>query len=115
MIIIRGDILLVDLDPKKGSEMGKVRPCVVVQNNIGNKYSPTIVVVIITSQIPLKIYPVDVFIQKESSGLDKDSLIVGSQIYTIDVAERVIKKIGQLDAKVMQKVTLALKYNLQIN
>ncbi|MFH1587708.1 MAG: type II toxin-antitoxin system PemK/MazF family toxin [Candidatus Diapherotrites archaeon] len=112
MIIKRSDILLVDFEPVKGSEQGKTRPAVVVQNDIGNMYSNTTIIVPITSKIPSKYYPTDVFVPAEKSGLMKEGIIKCSQIATISVKDRVIKKIGSLTPETMHKVNEAIKTSL---
>lgn len=109
MNIQRGDILLVDLEPKKGSEIGKIRPCVVIQNDQGNRFSPTTIVAAITSKRLDKDYPTNVFLSKQISGLDEDSVVLCSQIYVISIEHRVIKKLSFLNNEVMLKVNEALK------
>ena len=79
----RGDILLVNFDPIRGSEQGLVRPAIVIQNDILNKFSPLTIVAPVTSKIYEKEYPTNVFIKKEGSNLQKDSTILLNQIRTI--------------------------------
>src|SRR3989344_96086 len=114
MILKRGDILLANLEPTKGSEQGGIRPVLVIQNDISNKHSPVTIVAAITSKISEKEYPTDVFISKNESGLDKDSTIMLNQIRTIGNA-RLIKKIGSLDNFTMNKVDRAIKVSLAID
>ena len=111
MNIKRGDILLVDLEPVKGSEQGKVRPCVVIQNNIGNKISPTTIVAAITSKNE-KHYPFTTFIKRGDSGLDKDSTILCNQLRSISMDERAISRISTLKPSLMKQVDAALKISL---
>lgn len=111
MEIKRGEILLVDFEPVKGSEQGGIRPCLVIQNEISNRFSPVTIVAAITSKVPEKEYPTNVFIPKQNSHLDKDSTIMLNQIRTIDKS-RVIKKISSLDFYTMNKVDLAIKISL---
>jgi len=114
MIIKRGEILLVNFDPIKGSEQGKTRPAVIVQNKIGNMFSNTTIVVPITSKVSEKNYPTDVFVTAKEIGLQKDGTIKCAQISTISIKHRVIKKIGLLDALTMKKVDEALKTSLAL-
>ncbi|MFA5126089.1 MAG: type II toxin-antitoxin system PemK/MazF family toxin [archaeon] len=111
MIIERGDILLVDLEPVKGSEQGKIRPCLVIQNNLGNSSSPTTVVAAITSNTE-KEYPFTVKVDKGEGNLPKDSLIQLNQIRTISMQDRAIKKIGKLANPKMNEVNEAIKVSL---
>lgn len=109
MTIQRGDVVLIE----KGSEQGKVRPCLIIQNDIGNKFSPTTIVAAITSNIE-KEYPFTVFIRKLEGGLPKDSLVLCNHIRTISVDSRVIKKLGSLKPDTMRKVDEALKKSLAV-
>lgn len=109
--IRKGDIFLVDLEPIRGSEQGGKRPCVVIQNDIGNKYAPTTIIAPITSKMFTKVFPTNVPVNKEDSCLDKDSTILLNQIRTIDKA-RLIKKISSLDNGMINKVDLAIKISL---
>lgn len=107
----RGDILLVNFEPVRGSEQGRVRPAVVIQNNILNRYSPLTIVAPLTSKIYDIEYLTNVSILKGDSCLDKDSTILLNQIRTID-KRRIIKKLGFLDAYFIDKVDAALKISL---
>ena len=109
--VLRGFIFLVNLDPVVGSEQGKVRPVLVIQNNISNKYSPLTIIVPITSKIYTKEFPTNVFISKNDSGLDRDSTILLNQIRVID-RRRIVKRIGSLDEGIMKKVDMAIKISL---
>ena len=113
MEIKRGDILLVNFEPVKGSEQGRIRPAIVVQNNILNKFSPLTIVAPVTSKIYDKEYPTNVFIKKEDAELNNDSTVLLNQIRTID-KKRIIKKIGFLDSLLMKKVDLAIKICLSL-
>lgn len=108
MIVKRGDIYYADLSPVIGSEQGGVRPILVIQNNVGNKYSPTIIVAAITSQINKAKLPTHVEITGNDFGLPKDSVLLMEQIRTID-KKRLREKIGKFDEDMMKKVDLALK------
>ena len=111
MEIKRGDIVLVDLEPIKGSEQGGIRPSVVIQNDIGNKYSPLTIIAPITSKNYETEYPTNVLILKTDSGLDKDSTILLNQIKTIDKS-KISKKISSLNNELMKKVDLAIMISL---
>ncbi|SNX54516.1 type II toxin-antitoxin system PemK/MazF family toxin [Thermoanaerobacterium sp. RBIITD] len=111
MIIKRGDILYADLSPVIGSEQGGVRPVLVIQNDIGNKYSPTVIVSAITSQINKAKLPTHVEINGTEYGLNKDSVILLEQIRTID-KKRLREKIGHFDQEMMDKVNEALQISL---
>lgn len=111
-MIKRGDIYLVNLDPVIGSEQSGIRPALIIQNDLGNKYSPTVIVLAITSKTKKEI-PTHVNVGKDIDGLEKDSIILVEQVRTID-KERLIKKIGKLDDQKMQEVKKALKLSLNI-
>ena len=112
--IIRGEVVLANLEPVKGSEQGGIRPVLVIQNDTLNKYSPTTIIVPITSKIYTKEYPTNVIIKKENSKLKLDSTILLNQIKTID-KRRIIKKIGSLDNFTMNKVDRAIKVSLALD
>ena len=97
-----------DLSPVIGSEQGGIRPVLIVQNDIGNKYSPTVIVAAITSQINKAKLPTHIEINSEDYGLAKDSVILLEQIRTID-KKRMKEKIGHLDDKLMEVVNEALE------
>ncbi|MDP4093051.1 MAG: type II toxin-antitoxin system PemK/MazF family toxin [Bacillota bacterium] len=107
MVIKRGDIYYADLSPVVGSEQGGVRPVLIVQNDIGNKYSPTVIAAAITSQINKAKLPTHIEISAQEYGLLKDSVILLEQIRTID-KKRLREKIGHLDDELMEKVNDAL-------
>jgi mRNA interferase MazF len=113
MDIKRGEIYLVNLDPVLGSEQGRTRPCLVVQNNIGNKYSLNTIIASITSKID-KEYPFIVKIDKGIANLSKDSFVQLDQIRTIS-SKRIIKRIGVLPKAVMLKIDLAIKNSLDLD
>ena len=107
MIIKRGDIFYADLSPVIGSEQGGVRPVLIVQNDVGNKYSPTVIAAAITSQINKAKLPTHIEINALEYGLIKDSVILLEQIRTID-KQRLREKIGRLDDELMGRVNEAL-------
>ena len=107
----RGDIWLVNLDPTIGHEIKKSRPAVIIQNDLGNRYSPITIIAPITSQNTEKIYPIEVLLIKRSSGLEKDSKILLNQIRAID-KRRLIKKLGKVDYGTMVKIDNSIKISL---
>lgn len=111
MIVKRGDIFYADLSPVIGSEQGGVRPVLVVQNDVGNKYSPTIIVAAITSQINKAKLPTHIEINAPDYGLPKDSVVLLEQIRTID-KKRLREKIGKFDDEMMRLVDDALKISI---
>jgi len=98
--IRRGDIYYADLSPVIGSEQGGIRPVLIVQNDIGNKYSPTVIVAAITSRMGKTRLPTHIDIMAEEAGLMKDSVVLTEQIRTLD-KRRLKEKIGHLDESVM--------------
>ena len=111
--IKRGDIALVNLEPIRGSEQGGIRPCLVIQNNQGNKYSPLTIISPLTSKAFTKEFPTNVVVLKEDSGLSKNSTILLNQIRTID-KRRITRKISSLSAEIMSKVEMAIKISLDL-
>ncbi|MCR3921703.1 MAG: type II toxin-antitoxin system PemK/MazF family toxin [Firmicutes bacterium] len=107
----RGYIFFADLSPVVGSEQGGVRPVLVIQNDVGNKYSPTVIIAAITSQIEKAKLPTHVEVEAKEYGLEKDSVILLEQIRTID-KQRLQDKVTELDERVMQKVNQAVKISL---
>lgn len=110
-MIYRGEIILADFEPVRGSEQGGIRPALVIQNNEGNLYSPTIIVAAITSKSQGKSYPTNVLISKKDSKLPRDSTIMLNQIRTIDKS-RIKKRISKLNPYLMFQVDLAIKISL---
>ncbi|HCW04860.1 MAG TPA: PemK family transcriptional regulator [Clostridium sp.] len=107
MIVKRGDIFYADLSPVVGSEQGGVRPVIIIQNDIGNKYSPTVIVAAITSQINKAKLPTHVEISSIEYGLNKDSVVLLEQIRTLD-KKRLKEKIGHMKDDDMALVDEAL-------
>ena len=123
MVVKRGEIYWVEFDPVKGSEQGGLHPALIVQQDIGNQYSPTTVVVAITRTLPPRPYPFVVVVEPEESGLPARSAINCSQIATVQKdepgsrlrpwpGEHEVRPIGQLSARKMAEVDQALRYNL---
>lgn len=111
MTIKRGDVFFADLSPVVGSEQGGQRPVLIVQNDVGNKYSPTVIVAAITAKIAKAKLPTHVEIHKEDVGLIKDSVVLLEQVRTID-KKRLIQKLGTLSPELMEKVDVALLVSL---
>jgi mRNA interferase MazF len=125
MSIARGEIYWVEFDPVKGSEQGGLRPALVVQNDIGNRFSATIVVAAITTTLPPKPYPFVVIIEPDESGLPERSVVNCSQVATIQSAgassrlrpppgKSTLRPLGKLGDATMERVASALRYNLGI-
>lgn len=114
MLVRRGDIFYADLNPVVGSEQGGIRPVLVVQNDIGNKYSPTVIIAAITSQIDKAKLPTHVELKSADYGLEKDSVILMEQLITID-KRRLKEKITILDQDIMGKIDEALKISLGLS
>ena len=109
----RGDIYFADLSPVVGSEQGGTRPVLIVQNNVGNKYSPTVIAAAITSQVNKARLPTHIELTGSSFGLTRDSVILLEQIRTID-KRRLREKMGRLDEAAMEKVDEALAVSFGI-
>ncbi len=108
MVIKRGDMFYADLSPVIGSEQGGVRPVLIIQNDVGNKYSPTVIAAAITSQQNKAKLPTHIEIDSLSTGLKSNSVVLTEQIRTIDKS-RLKEKIGHInDEKVINKVNNAL-------
>lgn len=107
MNIKRGDIYYADLSPVVGSEQGGVRPILIVQNDVGNRYSPTVIAAAITSKLDKNPLPTHIGVSGENVGLSKDSVVLLEQIRTID-KKRLKEKMGHLDTDMMSKVDSAL-------
>lgn len=111
VVVKRGDIFYADLSPVVGSEQGGVRPVLIVQNDVGNKFSPTVIVAAITSQINKAKLPTHVEIMANDYGLSRDSVILLEQIRTID-KKRLRERIGRLDEELMVRVNEALTVSI---
>ncbi|MBS3054095.1 MAG: type II toxin-antitoxin system PemK/MazF family toxin [Candidatus Aenigmarchaeota archaeon] len=110
----RGEIVLVNLDPVLGSEQGKTRPALVIQNDIGNQYSPTTIVAPITSKIFSKQFPTNVEIDADNSPLKEKSTILLNQIRTIDKS-RIIKNYGKISPKKLKEANDAISNSLGLD
>ena len=114
LMVKRGDIFYADLSPVVGSEQGGIRPVLIVQNDVGNKYSPTVIIVAITSQINKAKLPTHIELAGDEYGLSKDSVILAEQVRTID-KRRLKERIGRLDDVLMAQIDLALKISFGID
>src|SRR6056297_12781 len=111
MDLKRGDVYYADLNPVVGSEQGGVRPVLVIQNDIGNRYSPTVIVAAITSKIEKAKLPTHIEIPADRSNLNRDSVILLEQIRTID-KKRLKRKVTHLNADILEKVDEAIEISL---
>lgn len=111
MIVKRGDLYYADLSPVVGSEQGGVRPVVIMQNDVGNKYSPTTIIAAITSQLNKAKLPTHVGVRSEEFGLPKNSVVLLEQIRTID-KKRLRDKIGFFKEDTMQDIEKAARISL---
>lgn len=107
MTVKRGDIYYADLSPVIGSEQGGVRPVLIIQNDVGNKYSPTVIAAAITSQKDKTRLPTHIRVNASGCGLAKDSIVLLEQVRTID-KQRLKEKMGTLDVSAMDRVNKAL-------
>lgn len=111
MIVKRGDVFFADLSPVVGSEQGGTRPVLIIQNDIGNRFSPTVIIAAITAQIQKAKLPTHVEIKANKYGFERDSVILLEQLRTIDKS-RLTDRITQLDSDLMEKVDIALGISL---
>lgn len=111
MTIKRGDIYYADLSPVVGSEQGGVRPVLIVQNDVGNKYSPTVIAAAITSQQGKTSLPTHIEVSGSTCGLSKDSVVLLEQVRTID-KRRLKEKMGTLPSNDMNKINEAISISM---
>ena len=107
LMIMRGDLFSACLDPVVGSEQGGIRPVLIVQNDVGNRYSPTVIVLAVTGRMNKTRLPTHVPVEAEDTGLQKDSIVLAEQIRTLD-KRRLREKTGALPPEAQQKVDQAL-------
>ena len=107
MVVKRGDLFYADLSPVVGSEQGGIRPVLIIQNDVGNKYSPTVITAAVTSKINKAKLPTHIELDAKSFGLAKNSVVMVEQIRTID-KQRLKEKIGHLDENAMKSVETAI-------
>ena len=113
-MIRRGDVYYADLRPVVGSEQGGIRPVLVIQNDVGNKHSPTVIVAAITSQIHKSKLPTHVEISSQNYNMVKDSVILLEQLRTID-KKRLKEKVCHLDGAVLAQIDRALNISLELH
>ena len=111
LIVKRGDVFFADLSPVDGSEQGGTRPVLIIQNDIGNRFSPTVIIAAITAQIQKAKLPTHVEINAKKYNFERDSVILLEQVRTIDKS-RLTDKITQLDDALMSEVDVALAISL---
>lgn len=109
----RGDVWLANLDPVLGSQQGKTRPVVIIQNDVANQYSPVVIVAALTTAVGAKEFPTEVRVSAPEGGLKRDSAILLNQVRTID-KRRLIARWGRLTPQTMEKVDEALKISLAL-
>ncbi|MCI9589388.1 MAG: type II toxin-antitoxin system PemK/MazF family toxin [Lachnospiraceae bacterium] len=114
MIIRRGDIYYADLRPVVGSEQGGIRPVLIIQNDVGNKHSPTVICAAITSRMNKAKLPTHVELPTNRCNMVKDSVILLEQLRTID-KQRLKEKICHIDEELQQRVNIALKVSLELD
>ena len=114
MTVKRGDIYYADLSPVIGSEQGGVRPVLIVQNDIGNKFSPTVIAAAITSQQDKTNLPTHIRVDADGCGLSKNSIVLLEQVRTID-KQRLKEKMGSLDTGAMNKIDRALSVSFGLD
>ena len=108
MVVKRGDMFYADLSPVVGSEQGGIRPVLIIQNDLGNKYSPTVIAAAITSQTNKAKLPTHIELGENTSGLKSNSVVLTEQIRTIDKS-KLKKKIGHIDdAQIINQLNNAL-------
>src|SRR3989338_5922858 len=107
----RGELYLVNFDPTVGSEIKKIRPALILQNDVANRYSPVTIVAALGSQFIKPIYPAEVLIEPPAGGLLQSSVVLLNQIRTID-KQRLVHRIGMLGPDVMFKIGRALEISL---
>lgn len=112
-MITRGDIYLTDLNPVKGSEQGGIRPVVIIQNDTGNRFSPTVIVAMITAKMSKSKIPTHVEVKATQEGVVRDSIIMLEQIRTLDKS-RLIQKMGTIDMESLSKVNKAISISLDL-
>jgi len=108
----RGDIFMVDFNPARGSEQAGYRPAVIIQNNVGNRYSSTVIIAVVTTAAS-KIYPFLVRLEAGEGGLERESAVNAAQILTVDKS-RLVKKLGALSLEKMYEVNRVLKVSLDL-
>ncbi len=114
VLVRRGDVFYADLSPVVGSEQGGIRPVLIIQNNVGNKHSPTVICAAITSRMNKAKLPTHVEINSSQYGIVKNSVILLEQLRTID-KQRLRELVCRTDSELMNKVSEALKISLELH
>lgn len=112
MEVRRGDTVIVELDPTKGSEQRGTRPCLVVQNDVGNENAPTTIVVPFTTSFDERLYPFEVLVEAEEGPLREDSVALCSQVRTVSIEHRIRENLGSIPDERLTEVDRALEYSL---
>lgn len=112
MAVGRGDVVVVQLDPTEGSEQRGTRPCLVVQNDVGNRNAPTTIVVPFTTSFDDRLYPFEVLFRTEETPLRDDSVALCNQIRTVSIQHRIQENLGAVPAERRRDVDEALEYSL---
>lgn len=113
--VTRGDVVVVELDPTRGSEQRGTRPCLVVQNDVGNEYAPTTIVAPFTTSFGDELYPFEVLVPVGESPLRDDSVALCSQLRTVSIEHRVPEVLGSIPSARMDDVDRALAYSLGLD
>jgi mRNA interferase MazF len=108
----RGDVVIVEPDPRQGSEQRGTRPCLVVQNDVGNANAPTTIVVPFTTSVDEQLSPFEVLVSAEECALRDDSVALCSQIRTVSIEHRITENLGSIPQERMDEVDTALEYSL---
>ena len=111
---LRGDIYYADMEPHIGSEQGGIRPVLIIQNDVGNKHSPTVICAAITSKMNKAKLPTHIELNARLYDMDKDSVVLLEQLRTID-KKRLKDKVCHLDGDIMRRVNRALKVSLELD
>ena len=109
--ITRGEVYLINFDPTVGAEIKKTRPAIVIQNDVGNRYSDMTIVAAISSKFGPKLYPTEVLINTSEAGLKIDSVVLLNQIRSVD-HQRIVKKLGKVSPPTLKKIDKAIAISL---
>lgn len=112
MKVRRGDVVIVEREPTRGSEQRGTRPCLVVQNDVGNEHAPTTIVAPMTTSFDDELYPFEVRVTATESRLEEDSVVMCSQIRTVSIDHRISSVVGSIPDERMDEVDSALEYSL---
>jgi len=112
MHVRRGDIVVVELDPVRGSEQRGTRPCLVAQNDVGNENAPTTIVVPFTTSFGPDLYPFEVLVEAGECALTEDSVALCNQIRTVSIEHRIVETVGSVSDERLEEVDTALEYSL---